>query len=507
MGLVYAALGSFSEAVTCFQRALERKPDFADAYTNLGAALSAERKFEEAIACYAKLLELRPDDARTHFNLGNALRERGQLEQAAEAYGRAVTLRPDYAEAYNNLGNVLTDLRRPGEALRWYRRALEVRPAYAEAHNNLGNALADLGRLAEAIDCYRGALQLNHAYAEAQCNLGNALTDAGRLEEAIPWYRRAMELSPESPQAHSNLLAALQYRVGVTLPELAHAHAEYDRLHCLPLGAARQTHNRQAEPHRRLRLGLLSPDFYRHPVAYFLVRVLEGFDPSQVETVCYYDGLVDDDFTNRIKAAASAWRNVGSLTDEELADGIDADRIDLLIDLAGHTARNRLPVFARRPAPIQATWLGYEGTTGLRAMDYLLADQYLVPPGSERHYCEQILRLPDSYVCYDPPPGAPPVGRPPVLDRKDVTFASFNNPAKINRDVVTVWAAILRRMPSSRLVLQYRGLNDAAVEYRLRQMFGDEGIPVHRVEMRGHLGYSDYLASYQRIDLALDLGR
>ena len=306
----------------------------------------------------------------------------GKPDEAVACYRRALELKPDFAEAHNNLGNALQDQGKLDEAVACYRRALELKPDFAEAHNNLGNALKDQGKLDEAVACYRRALELKPDYAEAHNNLGNAFKDQGKLDEAVACYRRALELKPDFAEAHSNLLLTLQYCAGVTPAALAEAHAEYDRRHAAPLRGAVAQHENVRDRHGRLRLGFVSPDLGRHPVGYFLVRVLENLSQEQHETVCYSDRIVKDDLTHRLQAAATQWRDVIGMSDQRLAEQIRADRIDILFDLAGHTAHNRLLVFARKPAPIQITWIGYEGTTGLAAMDYLLADRHVVPEGS-----------------------------------------------------------------------------------------------------------------------------
>ena len=239
-------------------------------------------------------------------------------------------------------------------------------------------------------------------------------------------------------------------------------------------------------------------------MSYFLIRAVENLDPHQAEVSCYHDGTACDDLTNRFQAAASGWREVAGWSDGRIAEQIRADQIDILFDLSGHTAGNRLMVFARKPAPIQMTWIGYEGTTGLSAMDYILADRHVVPADAECHYSEKVLRLPDCYMCYDPPPDAQPVAPVPALERGYVTFGCFNNPAKIAPGVIEVWAEILHRVPGSRLVLKYRGLTEAANLRRFRQSFAAEGIDPARLELLDHSPYVKYLAEYGRIDIALD---
>jgi predicted O-linked N-acetylglucosamine transferase (SPINDLY family) len=334
--------------------------------------------------------------------------------------------------------------------------------------------------------------------------MGGALKEQGRLHEALACYRRALELKPDDVEAHSNLLYTLQYCTGATPAALAEAHAVYDRRHAAPLSGAFAQHDNVRDRHGRLRLGFVSPDLGRHPVGYFLVRVLENLGREPHETICYSDRIVKDGLTRRLQAAATQWRDVIGMRDQRLAEQIRADRIDILFDLTGHTARNRLPVFARKPAPIQITWIGYEGTTGLAAMDYLLADRHVVPEGTEHFYRERVLRMPEGYLCYDPPDAAPPVGPLPSLTKGHTTFGSFNNPAKITPEVVAVWAEILHRTPTARLLLKYRGLGDATAKRRYLDLFASRDVAPQRLELSPWSSYAEYLATYHQVDVALD---
>jgi predicted O-linked N-acetylglucosamine transferase (SPINDLY family) len=379
-----------------------------------------------------------------------------------------------------------------------------LKPDFALAHNNLCNVFRDHGKLELAATCSQRALQLKPDFAEAHNNLGNALRDQGKLEEAMACYQCALQLKPDYAEARSNYLFTTQYRSGVTLSELAVVHAEYDRLHAAPLRTARPLHQIDRDPHRRLRVGFVSPDFGRHPVGYFLIRALENLDAGQIETVCYCDRIIKDDLTRRFQAAATKWRDVSGLSNERLAEQILEDRIDLLFDLAGHTASNRLLVFARKPAPIQITWIGYEGTTGLEAIDYILADRYTISAGQEVWYREQVLRMPDGYVCYDPPRIAPEVGPLPASKNGYLRFGSFNNLAKITSQVVEIWAQVLHRVPGSRLVLKYRGLGDESVCQRYLGLFSAFGVEPSRMQLTPRSTYSEYLSAYGEVDIALD---
>ncbi len=255
---------------------------------------------------------------------------------------------------------------------------------------------------------------------------------------------------------------------------------------------------------RRLRVGFVSADFGRHPVGYFLIRALENLDRGQCETVCYCNRMIKDELTARFQAASTIWRDVSRLSDQALTEEILADRIDILFDLAGHTAGNRLLVFARKPAPVQVTWAGYVGTTGLRAMDYVLADRYEVPSEAEAHYCEKVLRMPDGYVTYDPPSYAPLVAPLPALKRGYVTFGSFNNRAKITPQTVEVWAKVLDHVPQSRLVLKYKTMSNPSIARGLAEEFANHKVDPGQLECLGWSAHPALLSEYNRIDLALD---
>jgi predicted O-linked N-acetylglucosamine transferase (SPINDLY family) len=504
LGTALKEQGKLPEAVACYRRALELKPDYAEAHNNLGNVLKKQGKPDRAVACYCRALELKPDYAEAHHNLGNTFQAQGKLDEAVACYRRALESKPDYTGAHTNLGNVFQAQGKLDEAVACYRRALGLKPDYAEAHSNLGNAFRAQGMLEEAVACHRRALELKPDYAAAHSNLGNAFEARGMLEEAVACYRRALELKPDYAAAHSNLLFTLQFHAGATLAGLAQAHAEYDRQHAAPLQAARGPYENVRDPHRPLRLGFVSPDFRRHPVGFFLIQALENLDRGQCEVVCYSGGAIQDDLTMRFRAAATTWRDVAGLTDEELAEQIVVDRIDILFDLAGHTSGSRLLAFARKPAPIQVTWIGYEGTTGLRAIDYILADRYTIPPGQEAGYRERVLRMPDGYVCYDPPATSPEVGPLPAAQAGYVRFGSFNKLAKITPHVVGVWAKILGRVPQARLLLKYRGLDDSSVRGRYLDLFTAHGVDPGRLEFAPPSTHAEYLAAYRQVDIALD---
>ncbi len=502
LGNLLQRLGRWDEAVACYRQVLQATPDNAVVRGNLGVALLEWNQRAEAVTCFRRALELKPDFAEAHCNLGHALHRQGQVDDAIASYRRAVEGKPDYFEAYSNLGGLLLSQSKLEDAVRCYQRAVELRPELAKAHCDLGTAHKERGHLELAAGCYQRALELDPASTAAHCNLGVAHHNQGQMEQAIACFRKALEVNPDYVLAHHNLLFALQYCQGVSLAELAAAHAEFDRQHAAPLAAhlAPPSIVPGSTPRR---LGFVSADFGRHPVGYFLVGVLEQLRGGPWETVCYSDRLRRDDLTERLHAAVTEWHEVSELSDAQLAEQIRSDRIDILFDLAGHTRRNRLLMFARKPAPVQITWAGYASTTGLGAMDYILADRYEIPVDAEPYYQERVLRMPDGYVCYTPPSIAPTVTPLPALTTGNITLGCFNNPAKVTPLTIDLWITILRRLPEARLVLKYQGWNDPAVVRRVGEQF-TAAIGPGRVEFLGQSSHIGLLAEYQRIDLALD---
>jgi protein O-GlcNAc transferase len=502
LGIVLRSQGRLDEAVACYRRALDLKPDYAEAHNNLGNALGDRGKPVEAAGCYRRALILKPNYAEALNNLGNALRRGGKLAEAVDCCRRALALKPDYVEAHNGLGNALRDQGQRDEAVDCYRRALILKPDHAEAHNNLGNALWDQGKLEEAVGCCRQALALKPTLAEAHNNLGNALRDQGKLDEAMACYRQALALKPDYAGAHSNLLSSLNYHVTLPPGELLPAHRRWDERH----GTTARTHHANGrDPDRRLRIGYVSPDFRRHSVAFFLEPLLRHHDRAAVEVFCYAQVAQPDVVTGRLRALADHWRPTVGMSDAALVQQIGADGVDILVDLAGHTANNRLPAFAAKPAPVQVSWLGYPNTTGLAAMDYRLVDA-VTDPGAEADggASETLLRLADGFLCYGPPAEAPEPASSSSPSGA-VTFGSFNNPAKLSAATVDTWVALLLRLPEAQLVLKGPPFIDSATRALFQARFAARGVAAKRVTLLGHLpDLTNHLSLYRRIDIALD---
>jgi predicted O-linked N-acetylglucosamine transferase (SPINDLY family) len=502
LGVAFKEQGKLDKAVACYRRALELNSRYAEPHNNLGAAFKDQGKLDEAVACYRRALELRPDYAEAYNNLGAAFKDQGKLDGAVACYRRALELRPDYAEAHRNLGVVLRDQGKLDEAVACYHRALELKPDYAEAHGNLGVALRDQGRLDEAIACYRHALELKPNLVDAHNNLGNALKDQGKLDEAIACYRRTLELKPDYAYAHSNLVYSQVFCPGYDTQTLYEETRRWNRQHAEPLAKLIEPHGNDRSLHRRLRIGYVSPDFRDHAESFFTVPLLSAHDHQDFEIFCYADVICPDEITARLRGYADAWRDITGLTDEQVAQRVRQDKIDVLVDLTMHMARNRLLVFARKPAPVQVCWLAYQGTTGLSAMDYRLTDAYIDPPGLyDGCYSEESVRLPDAFWCYDPLAGEPAVGALPALDKSHVTFGCLNNFCKVNDSVLRLWARVLRAVDRSRLMLLAA---EGSPRRHTLDLLEQEGVPPDRVTFVGRVPRPRYMELYHGIDIGLD---
>jgi protein O-GlcNAc transferase len=505
LGNALFGLGTCDEAIAAYRQAIGSKPDYAEGHYNFGIALAAQGRLDEAVAAYRQAIGIKPHFAEAYSNLGNALWRQGNSDEAIAACRRAIGINPDYAEAHSNLGNVLFGQGKSDEAMAAYREAIGIKPDFAEPHSNLANALFGQGKSDEAIAAYRQAIGIRPDYAEAHYNFGIALAAQGRLEEAVAAYRQAIGIRPNFSQAFSNLLLCLNYDDKLTNDHIFAAHREWDERY--GQRAPRfTTYSNDRDPTRRLRIGYLSPDFREHSVAWFLEPLLRGHDRQKVEVFCYAEVSRPDSVTTRLQGLADKWLVTVGLSDEGLAERIRTDGIDILVDVAGHTPGNRLLMFARKPAPVQVTWLGYPNTTGLNAIDYRLVDAVTDPAGEADAWAsETLVRLEDGFLCYRGLRNAPEPTSPPCLKTGTVTFGSFNNPAKISGATFDAWAKLLRRLPEARLLLKARPFADAATRALFLAHLGARGIAEDRVELLSWLpGAAEHLALYHRVDIALD---
>ena len=501
LSIAFYSQGKWAETATACQQAVNRNPGEAITWSRMSAALLAQGQCRPAEAAVHEALRLAPDHPDILADYGQLLCQMRRPQQALDVYGRAREHDPRNVRAWVGTAIARGLLDEWQETATACRAALEADPSSRDARNMLAIANIRLWKLAEAEAIAHELLREFPRDASLWALLGNVRNKAGRSEEAVAAFRHSLELQPDAT-THSTMLLSSLY-VGEQAPQdVLLAHREWDARYARPL-LPREAPPPRPAAGRKLRIGFVSLDFAQHPTGFLALPAIEALDREESTVVCYCDRLGEDAYTARFRQAAELWRVTGELSPQELAEQIRADQIDVLFDLMGHTGQ-RLLTFARRPAPLQVSWLGYASTTGMEAIDCLLADRFHVQAGEERHFSEQVLRMPDAYACYQPPAEASEVGPLPALAEGRVTFGCFNNPAKYTPAILAAWGDILRRAPGSQLLLKAGGQDQPEAQARLFEFFGGRGIEPQRLVLEGWSPLRELLATYNRVDLALD---
>ncbi|MFO0847452.1 MAG: tetratricopeptide repeat protein [Gemmataceae bacterium] len=502
LGNLYRRAGHFPAAADHYRACLAANPGHSSAAYNLGLALSAAGDLAGATDQYRAVCKLEPTNADAFGRLGDVLVRAGQAADGVAAFRKMVELRPADPRGFYNLGLALSAVGQAAESQECIQHALKLNPNYAEAHNALGLNQEAIGRKDDALFHYQKAVQLKPDLADAWSNLGTNLTEQGRADEAIDCLRKSVALRPSAAQIHSNLLLTLNYSSRLTPEQIFEEHRAWAERHAAPI-PDRPPIPLPHDPDRRLRIGYLSADFRTHTVAGFIETLLRHHDRTRVEVYAYPQVPRPDEVTEKLCQLADHWRPVAGLSDEAAAALIRRDQLDVLIDLSGHTAGNRLGVLARRPAPVQCLLFGYPNTTGLAAVDYRITDPVSDPPGmTEQLAAEKPLRLPDLAWVYAPPATAPAVTPLPAASGRTFTFGCLNNPAKISDACLETWVQLLQAIPGTRLILL--GGQSQTGAKRLTDRFVAAGILRDRVEVLMRLPKDKYFEAYQRFDLALD---
>jgi len=492
-------------AIDALEKALDHEPDNVGNLVNLGELKRRVGAAEAAIVLLEKAAAIAPNNAGSWVNLGAAFQQAQRIHEAKDAYAKSLAIEPGQAEVASNLGVLAKEATNWEEALRYFDQALVARSDVAEVHSNQGAILKELGRLNDAEASLRRALTLKPDFAEANYNLGNLLIVLARLDGAIASYRRSLAIRPDYAKAYSNLLVCLNYDSHLSAAAVFGEHHLWGKKQTgTSVRFAPPAGDRN--PQRRLRVGYVSPDLRRHSVAYFLEPLLREHDHRVIETFCYAEVARPDEVTARLKGCADNWLGTVGMLDEALGQRIVDDKIDILVDLAGHTADNRLLVFARRPAPVQLTWLGYPHSTGLSTMDYRFVDAITDPPGDADAWAnETLVRLDNGFLCYAPPAEAPLTAPLPSLTCSSITFGSFNNPAKISPSTLDAWANLLDRVPGSRLLLKGKCFSSTGGSKTFIAQLKQRGVDPRRVTLLGSVpSLADHLALYAQVDIGLD---
>ena len=555
LGVIAFQGGQFDVAGERIQQAIALNSEAAPFHNNLGNVWKAQGNLDAAIARYRRAIQLQPYFADALNNLGVALQEHSaDFESALACYAAALQQQPNFAEALNNQGTVLRRLGRLDEAIASYERAVLLRPDYFDALNNLGVAWTAKGRLDEAHDALRRALQLRPNSAKTLISLGNVFKDQGRIADALAHFHRAWEVEPHNADAQDNYLYTLVFspdhdaaaiyaehqRWAASLPSFAAQPADLgDRSisrNALASGSNSETTTAKESDVSafrligRLRIGYVSPDFRSHAESFFTVPLFENHDHDQFEIFAYSDVTEPDIVTERLRASSDHWIETAALTDQQLAQRIRDDRIDVLVDLTLHMAKNRLHMFALKPAPVQVCWLAYQGTTGLPQMDYRLSDPHMDPPGMfDEFYSERTIRLPETFWCYDPLTAFEDAELQarrasewshlsgddhslarrarecrndlPALRNGFVTFGSLNAFCKVNPPLLRLWASVLRAVPNSRLMLL---APEGSHRETTLSLFETECVARERIVFVAKRPRAEYLAYFHDIDISLD---
>jgi protein O-GlcNAc transferase len=470
---------------------------FADATIHQQAG-----RFYEAAQCYRQAIQLDPSFAEAYSNLGLILAERGRLEGAALCFLAAIQHKPESADVYFNLGNLRLMQGRFDEAADLLQRALEIQPNDSGVKLNLANVFHRQGKFDEAIAICDALIEANPTLADAYATRGDCLKGMARVSEAIGAFRRVLELRPDAIERHSALLFALHFCPGVDAAGIYAEHCRANEQHTAALSRFVEPHENEPDPNRRLRLGYVSPNFHYHCQAYFTTPLLLHHDHQQFEIFCYSKTARIDDATQFVHSRADHWRDIYGLPDGPAADLVRQDGIDILVDLTMHMDLSSLPLFARKPAPVQVCWLAYPGTTGVTAIDYRLTDPYLDPPGLfDRYYSEESIRLPHCFWCYDPLTSEPGVSRLPALANGHVTFGCLSSFFKLNADVLRLWSAVMNAVDGSRLVLL---ASEGSARRWVLDFLAARGISSERITFVPFQKRGEYLATYHWIDIVLE---
>ena len=502
LGNALRAQGQLDEAAAAHRQAIACNPTLAEAHNNLGVTLQSQGRLDEALAAFRQAIALRPDYPEAHYNLGVARKDQGQLDEALIALRQAIALKGGYPDAYSSLGVVLEAQGQLDAALAAHRQAIALKPDWPEAHYNFGVALQAGERFDEASAAYRQAIALKPGHSAAWGRLGAAQHATGEIDEALAALRQAVDLAPDNAGIHSTLVFALHFDPAGDARTLAGEQRRWAQRHAAPLHRFIQPHANDRDPERRLRIGYFSPRLCLLPEGRFLLPLLRARERSRLEVICYSDGRQPDGMTALIRQSADGWRDIAGWPDARVADLVRQDGIDIAVDLMLHGDNNRLLVLARKPAPVQVTYLAYCSSTGLSTIDYRLSDPYLDPPGmDESVYSERTMRLPETYWCYQPilaPPGVHPL---PALERGHITFGCLNSFSKVSEGTLAAWAELLRAVPNADLLLH---ATEGRRRARVREGFAREGVATERLRFAGVMPIEQYFALYRQIDIALD---
>ncbi len=502
LAAISAAKNNLQEAIDLYEKSIKIDVNYAQAYNNLGTAFHKLNKIDKAVINYEKAISLKKDFAEAYNNLGNAYVDLNKSKDSLQHFNKALELKLDYAEAYNGLGAANEKLGNKIDALKNYQKAAEIKPNYAEAYNNIGKVFSDQRKFEESLINYKKAIQVNPNYEKSYNNLGNLLNNLGKFDEATEAYKKAINIKPDYAKAYSNLLFNLIYKTNFDI-KFYLSEAKKFRKNCKTIKKKINLHYKYDTKPKKLKVGFMTADFGNHPGGFFTLNFLRELRKKNYELIAYPTIERNDEISHHFKPLFTKWNLIEKKNDEEVINEIIDDGVHILIDAQGHSAKNRLPVFFYKPAPIQMTWLG-QGSTGIHEIDYFIGSDHITPKNEDDHYVEKVLRLPMSQS-FTPPDFDIEVNNLPALKNNFITFGSANKLTKVNDDVISLWSKVLNSIPNSKILLKNKDLDSIKIKSDIILKFEKHKINKERLILEGEAKTrKELLNIYNKIDICLD---
>jgi len=504
LAYIYRKKNRLDDAASNYLKAIEHAPGIAEIHYNFGITLLHQNKLKDAEFQQRRALEIKPGYADAWCSLGMVQFTYGKLEDSIISYKNSLAINSEHEDALNGCAAVFSKLNMFDESIELFNKSLLINPENENTMIGLGIAYQGINNYSMALSTYRKVVMKSPGHVESHIGMASVYMSQGEYEEAIKLYQKAIDIQPEHYTAYSDLLMLLNYCESLSPSYIYDEHVNWATKYSL--NTPKLEYSNIPDPGRKIRIAYISPDLRVHVVTNFFYPILKCHDTNKFEIYCYADVAHEDSWSQLLKAEKTHWTNIYRMSDAELIDQIQADKIDILVDLAGHTKGNRLVALTAKPAPIQMTYLGYPNTTGLSTIDYRLTDEWADPVGeSDKYYTENLIRLNNGFLCYSSINKMPNEVTLPALKNGYITFGSFNNLTKITECVVKIWAAILNKLPTSRLVLKNRSFSSQQVYERYLNLFSSHGVEADRVQLCGPTKtYEDHLKAYNQIDIALD---
>ena len=494
---------NFKIAEDLYKKILKTDPNHFESIFLLGSLSAQTKNFNEAKQLLEKAIQINPDYADAHNNFGNVLIELGDYQKAKDCFQKTIEIQPNFTQAHSNLGIVLKELGDYQKAISCFQKAIEIQPNFAQAHNNLGTAFKELEEYQKAMSCYQEAIKIEPNNADAHYNLGIVFKELGEYQKAIICNEKAINLKPDYVRAYSNMMLTSLLLEKVD-PKDYLAKTKKFRLSLKPINSDLLLKYKFDNRPEKLKIGFVSGDFQQHPVGFFLLDTLKNLKDKNLELIAYSNSQKKDSLSVKLKSHFTNWREITNQSDKKVVNQIREDGIHILFDLSGYSAKNRLPIFINKPAPIQISWAGFLASTGIPEVDYIIGDPYVTPKDNANHFAEKILCLPNIWCCFSVPEFEVKINEPPAIKNRYITFGCFNNLSKINNEVIALWSKILKAIPKSKIFLKTKQLNDPYVKEKIMNYFKKNNINSNLLILEGSSPRNVLLDTYNKVDIALD---